>query len=630
MPSRVAIAQRRRDGQPNGAKDSAPSRYIQRISLRTGSEMSGRIAPKELLLRSHRDRHPVDVAVQFVASRVASFTGDDRAAWQRMKQINRLGRRTAGLMGYLTGSSRVESRVKRLIGVPDTHCFFRFRAPTPLTDREVTRRIHGLRRAAREKLRRRGRNPKLNVLVTGATGFVGREILVQAADDPDVAAVTCVLRPQTIRDPATGSVLKTLSARQRGALLLRRLAIRGARARKFRFIAGDIEKPNLGIRPQIVAGLRTSLTHVVHSAASVSFDDPYEESYRANVLGSCHALEFSLACQEAADSPFVAHLAIETSYIHGRTKPAIAQESALTFPRNFYNNYYELTKAMASIETDRFMVDRGLRVAQLLPSIIIGHSRTGNNRGDTKVVNAPVNAFGRAKEVVDKVGGSLTGRPKAWLLAQMAESFPGDPSAELNLVPIDRVVAGIVAALTVPDAIGRRIHLATDDRIRSDVIARITREEIGVDVRLSDPTLFRTLTMPVQARALQTLKEPKLARAVAKLADIFSAYGEWGQPVHDVGNDVRILGLPIQRPNTQHAFRMLCRHNRYVQQFGKIRDPDEIARREAIWVTVIDRIEDLTGREVASIPPTTFRDLLERCLDIDAFRLRGSGRRAHP
>jgi nucleoside-diphosphate-sugar epimerase len=547
-----------------------------------------------------------------------------------MKQINRLGRQTASLMGYLTGSSRVESRVKRLIGVPDTHCFFRFRPPTPLSDREVTGRIQRLRRAAREKLRQRGRSPQFSVLLTGATGFVGREILVQAADDRRVAAVTCVLRPQDVRDPATGVVLKTLSARERGAQLLKRLAIRGARARKFRFVAGDIEKPNLGIRPQLATQLRKSLTHVVHSAASVSFDDPYEESYRANVLGSCHALDFSLACQAAEASPFVAHLAIETSYVHGRTKSAMAQESALIFPRNFYNNYYELTKAMASIETDRFMVERGLRVAQLLPSIIIGHSRTGNNRGDTKVVNAPVNAFGRAKEVVDKVGGSLGGKPKAWLLAQMAESFPGDPSAELNLVPIDRVVAGIMAALAVPEAIGRRIHLATDDRIRSDVIARITREEIGVDVHLSDPTVFRTLTMPMQARALRTLKEPKLARAVAKLAEIFSAYGEWGQPVHDVGNDVRILGLPIQRPNTEHAFRMLCRHNRYVQQFGKVRDPDEIARREAIWIKAIDRIQHLTGREVASIPPAPFRDLLERCVELGAFRLRSSTRRMRP
>ena len=109
--------------------------------------------------------------------------------------------------------------------------------------------------------------------------------------------------------------------------------------------------------------------------------------------------------QRTPGSPFVSHVAIETSYIHGRKKRSIAQESALVFPRHFYNNFYELTKAMASIETDRYLVEEGLRVAQLLPSIVIGDSRTGNNRGDTKVVNAPINAFGRAKRGRGPAGG---------------------------------------------------------------------------------------------------------------------------------------------------------------------------------------------------------------------------------
>jgi hypothetical protein len=48
------------------------------------------------------------------------------------------------------------------------------------------------------------------------------------------------------------------------------------------------------------------------------------------------------------------------------------------------------------------------------------------------------------------------------------------------------VVAGILAALTVPEAIGHRIHLATDNRIRSEDMVRITREELGANVRLSE------------------------------------------------------------------------------------------------------------------------------------------------
>ncbi|HEV7501817.1 MAG TPA: SDR family oxidoreductase, partial [Vicinamibacteria bacterium] len=367
-----------------------------------------------------------------------------------------------------------------------------------------------------------------------------------------------------------------------------------------------------------------TLTHVVHCAASVAFDDTYENSFRANVLGCRNALAFSLAVQQTPGAPFVSHVAIETSYIHGRQRRSIAQENALVFPRHFYNNFYELTKAMASMETDRFLIDRGLRVTQLLPSIVIGDSRTGNNRGDMKVVNAPINAFGRAKEAVDRAEGSLGEMLRARLVARVALGFPGDETAELNLVPVDRVVAGILAALTLPEAIGNRIHLATDNRIRSEDMVRITREELGANVRLSDPTLYRNVTLPLVKATLTRLKEPKLAGALEKLGTIFGAYGEWGQPIHGVGNDVRILGLPIRRPDTEHAFRMLCRHNRYVQEFGRVRDADETARREQAWSAAVDAIEGRTGHQIGALSAPEFRRLMGEEIDLRTFERRSA------
>jgi len=382
-----------------------------------------------------------------------------------------------------------------------------------------------------------------------------------------------------------------------------------------------VEQPGLGIAARELERLAPRLTHVVHCAASVSFDDSYESSFRSNVVGCRNALALSRALQARA-AAFVAHVAIETSYIHGRRKRSIAQEDALVFPRHFYNNYYELTKAMASLETDRALIEDGLRVTQLLPSIVIGHSHTGNNRGDTKVVNAPINAFGRAKEALESLGGSWADRGRAWLVNLIATTFPADRSAELNLVAVDRVVAGILASLATPEAIGARIHLATDNRIRSEEIARIVREELDVNVRMADPTLTRNLTLPLVKALLLALGEPKLAHVLERLGAIFGVYGEWGQPIHDVGNDVRLLGLPIRRPDTAASFRMLCRHNRYVQQFGRVRDQDEIARRERLWENAIDEIEFETGRQAPSMQPALFRRLLEERIDLRGFERR--------
>jgi nucleoside-diphosphate-sugar epimerase len=611
---------------PRKAPDQSPSAYIVRVDRATRREIRGPIAPEELLVHAHRDNHPLEIAVQFAASRILQVTGNEALVKKGLKTVRQVGSGAATLVGWAAGSASVETRMRRLLAVDGRNFEFQFREPTHLSDAAIKARIAELQREAREALRARGRSPRLRVLLTGATGFVGKEILAQAAGHPAIAEVVCVVRPETVRDRKTGAVLKVLSPAQRGALLLKRLHVNGKAARKFRFVAGDVEEPRFGLAAAEVDRLSRVLTHVVHCAASVSFDDPYDKSFRANVLGCRNALDFSLGIQKAKGSKFVSHVAIETSYIHGRRKRVVAQEGALRFPAHFYNNFYELTKAMASIETDRAMVERGLRVTQLLPSIVIGDSRTGNNRGDTKVVNAPINAFGRAKEALESLRGDLAARVKTWAVGWLATSFPADRSAELNLVPVDRVAAGILAALTRPEAIGSRIHLATDHRIRTEQVVRITREELGVNVRLADPTLARNVTLPVVKAVLRQLGENRLADVLERLGSIFGVYGEWGQPIHDVGNDVRILGLPIRRPHTGRSFRMLCRHNRFVQEFGRVREGDEVARRERLWSEAIASMEFDTGREAASLPPEEFQRLLTERIDLPGFAPRGQGR----
>lgn len=602
--------------------ESSPSRYIARMSATTGREVLRPVDPEELLITAHRDKNPFEVTTSFLASRLVQVTGNEEKVREAMKSANAFGLELAGRLGRLTGSHAVERGAKKLIGVVDRSVFFQFREPTHRTARDVSQRIEKLRGEARAALAARGRSPRLRVLLTGATGFLGQEILAQAASDRRIAEVVSVIRPQTVRDPKTKEVIRVLTPTERGRLLLSRLGVGGRAARKFRFVEGDIEKPGLGIPAEELATLERTITHVVHCAASVSFDDTYESSFRANVLGCKNALAFSLRLQRAKGSKFVLHVAIETSYIHGRKKRSMAQENALVFPKNFYNNYYELTKAMASIETDRHMVEEGLRVVQLLPAIVIGDSRTGNNRGDTKVVNAPVNAFGRAKEALDALRATRLGEPKAAAIASVAMVFPADRSAEINLVTVDRVVEGILAALTRPEAIGERVHLATDHRIRTEDIVRIEKEELGVDVRLADPTLFRNVTLPFVSALLRRANEPKLASALEKLGTIFGGYGEWGQPIHSVGNDVRVLGLPLRRPNTYYAFRMLCRHNKLVQDFGRVKDPDEIARRERVWADAIERIERESGRLAGSLETAEFRKRIEEVLDLRTFEAR--------
>ena len=102
---------------------------------------------------------------------------------------------------------------------------------SPLAPDEIARRVAALREQAAERLAAvtgaDGR-PALRVLLTGGTGFVGQEILWQAAHDDDVAEVVVLIRPQEIRDRKTREVVATLSPAERGERLLDRLWLTSA------------------------------------------------------------------------------------------------------------------------------------------------------------------------------------------------------------------------------------------------------------------------------------------------------------------------------------------------------------------------------------------------------------------
>ena len=318
--------------------------------------------------------------------------------------------------------------MSRLLGVTARDYVFRFREPSHLSEKELKARVRelqdagpGAARGARQaaaapraadrgdRLPRQGDPGPGRRPPARGRGGVRRA----AGDDP---------RPQ---DEAGGE----------GALGAR--AGRGAAAAAARLRDGGAEVPvrrgrhraaRASASPRASSGgfARASPTSSTARRAS-----PSTTPTRARSAPTCSAAATRSRSRRrsrpAPGAAFVAHVAIETSYIHGRRKRSIAQEDALVFPRHFYNNYYELTKAMASLETDRALVEDGLRVTQLLPSIVIGHSRTGNNRGDTKVVNAPINAFGRAKEALDSLGGDLAG-PRAGLAREPdRDHVPGRP-----------------------------------------------------------------------------------------------------------------------------------------------------------------------------------------------------------
>ena len=108
------------------------------------------------------------------------------------------------------------------------------------------------------------------VLLTGATGFVGREILSRflARGDRQIYAL--------VRADNDDDAAGRLPAHER-----------------LTAVAGDIEDPGLGLSDGTGERLRREVGTVLHCAASVSFDLPLPESRRVNVEGTRHVLDFA-------------------------------------------------------------------------------------------------------------------------------------------------------------------------------------------------------------------------------------------------------------------------------------------------------------------------------------------------
>ena len=59
--------------------------------------------------------------------------------------------------------------------------------------------------------------------------------------------------------------------------------------------AGDLSKPNLGLKPDVYRELATTLDTVIHNGALVNHAFTYEQLFEPNVLGSLEVQIF-LAC----------------------------------------------------------------------------------------------------------------------------------------------------------------------------------------------------------------------------------------------------------------------------------------------------------------------------------------------
>jgi nucleoside-diphosphate-sugar epimerase len=536
---------------------------------RKGEVIAGEIQPPELLDPTYRAKAGLfSTFSDWAASEIVRWSGKESSGYAFIEKMKSLG------------------------AYKEKDVVFQYR-PIGLDAVAMEKQRTKLKKEAEEAFTAisKGGNPAIHIFLTGAAGFIGQDLCQRVAKDDDVKSVTSVVLKEE---------LGGLPLDQWKTLFLDRLDIPRDVHSKYSFLLGDCEKPLLGLTQADIDNLKPKITHLAHLAASVSFEDPYNYMYGKNVLGTKFALEVATQFQKHPGSPFVNGIFTETCYIHGRKKLAQGKEAHLEFPNDYYNNYYELTKALGDVIAMEACYKDGLRVIACCPAIVIGNSYNGNNHGDRKVVNAACNAFGRIFEELQKLP-----QPLKWIVLRNVMSFPGSGQVTMNISPVDRIVDGLCAALKKPGATGERIHLGSGG-VNTGRLAEIFHEEIDVKVRYVNPVIHRVVRRKVLKTMFGAIGQAKLFTRLEVLFNIFGGYAEWGQPDHELGNDVRLLGLSEKRPNLEQVLRLMCRHNKHVQNWGQVRDRDEIARREKIWKKFVADLVAKQGKPIGDIEPGVF------------------------
>jgi thioester reductase-like protein len=281
--------------------------------------------------------------------------------------------------------------------------------------------------------RSRGDGP---VLMTGATGFVGMELLVRVLEQSDRDVIALV---RAADDAAAAARVDTLLAQ-----LIAPGRRRAARQR-VHAVAADLERPGLGLSEGTRDRLTASIGAVVHCAASVSFTLELNDARRINVEGTREVMRLARDAYDAGALDRAVH--VSTAYVAGE-RCGRAGERQGDVGQDFRNTY-ERTK----LEAESVVHDSGVPAAILRPSVIVGDSVTGWTPC-FNVIYWPLQAFARG----------------------LFDPIPGNADGQIDIVPVDVVAQALLELLSGRVRCGGFHVVASDEAVTNSHLATMAAE----------------------------------------------------------------------------------------------------------------------------------------------------------
>jgi thioester reductase-like protein len=344
------------------------------------------------------------------------------------------------------------------------------------------------------------------VLLTGATGFVGMELLARYLERTERRVYTLV----------RGADQHEAAARMQRTLRFL-FGVDHPYAERVVVVRGDITRPCLGLRGRRDA-LAEEVSEIVHGAASISFELGLETSRAINVEGTRRVLAFAERC--AARGGGLRRLShISTAYVGGDHGGCFSEDDLDVGQR--FRNAYEQSKFEAEALGARA---RGrLPITVLRPSIVVGERDSGWT-ASFNVLYWPLRAFARGAYV----------------------ALPARRSAPVDVVPVDYVADAILHLSQAREAEGATFHLTAGRHTSSvgELVGLATAFFERPAPYLLDPSVYRRVVHPLLVRSS---RDERYRRALER-SEVFFPYFATRVRYDDRRSRVALRGSGIGPP----------------------------------------------------------------------------------
>jgi thioester reductase-like protein len=241
------------------------------------------------------------------------------------------------------------------------------------------------------------------IVLSGATGFLGMELLAQLIDQGE--HVTAIIRAED----------DTAAQTRLDGIFDKLYDERPAGVTNVRAVSGDLLLPGLGMSSERSQRLFHCADRLIHCAASISFAQPLSEARAVNVGGVRRMIE--LARQIAATGTLRRFVHVSTAFVSGAHEGVFGEDD-LDLGQSFRNSY-ERSKN----EAEHVLAEANdLSVVVVRPSMVVGHQVSGWTPA-FNVLYWPIRAFQRG----------------------LLSVIPARPDSVVDFVPVDHVAAAIVS-----------------------------------------------------------------------------------------------------------------------------------------------------------------------------------------